>query len=134
MEAGVFEAGVVDQDDNDGDGVATNIDDEEDDDDDTKVVSWTDVPKDNVITTGCWQRQLKKHNTAEGYHLTNIGEDMYNFLMVQTTYVASMRTVAKIDTVIPCAINHVILTQLGMKKGIKKIGEAGVHSFYKEMK
>ena len=59
---------------------------------------------------------------------------MDNFLMAQTAYVAAMQTVAQVDTVVTCAINHIILTQLRMKKGIKKFGEAGVRSIYKEMK
>ena len=36
--------------------------------------------------------------------------------MAQTTYVEAMKTVAEVDTAVMCAINHIILTQLGMKK------------------
>ena len=54
--------------------------------------------------------------------------------MAQTTYVEAMKTVAEVDTAVMCAINHIILTQIGIKKGIKTFGEAGVRSIYKEMK
>ena len=36
--------------------------------------------------------------------------------MAQTTYVEAMKTIAEVDTAVMCAINHIILTQLGMKK------------------
>ena len=54
--------------------------------------------------------------------------------MAQTTYIASMETVARVDKAVSSAINHIVLTQLGMKKGVKVFGEAGVRSIYKEMK
>ena len=59
---------------------------------------------------------------------------MNHFLMAQITYILSMETVARVDEAISSAINHIVLTQLGMKKGVKSFGEAGVRSIYKEMK
>ena len=103
--------------------------------DDTKTkVSWTDVSIDNVILTRRRQRLPKKRDPLDGYGLTNIGEDMDNFLMAQTAYISSMQTIAQVDEAVVCAINHVVLTQMGMKKGIKVFGEAGVRSIFKEMK
>ena len=62
--------------------------------------------------------------------LRSDNEGMENFLMAQTTYVKAVKTIAEVDTAVMCAINHIILTQLGMKKGIKTFGEAGVRSIY----
>ena len=61
----------------------------------TQKVSWTDVSEYIIIFDDRRQRQPRKWDAAEGYHLTNIGEDMDNFLMAQTTHVASMHTVEK---------------------------------------
>ena len=45
-----------------------------------------------------------------------------------------MQTIAQVDEAIDSAVNYIILTQLGMKAGIKTFGHAGVESIYKEMK
>ena len=45
-----------------------------------------------------------------------------------------MKTSAQVNEAVGCDINHILLTQLIMKKGIKFFGEAGVRSIHKEMK
>ena len=138
-EAGVADPDPIMENDNGADDAAPDINNElpnlaVGDNNDKKTVSWTDVSEDNVITNGGCRRQPRKCNATDGYQFTNIGEDMDKFLMEQTAYVVAMQTVAQVDTAVVCAINHIILTQLGMKKGIKTFGEAGVRSMYKGMK
>ena len=60
--------------------------------------------------------------------------DMEYFLMGKTTYVTSVETATSMDKATESIINHAIMTQLGMKKGIKEFREAGVRSILKEMK
>ena len=59
----------------------------------SKLVTWIDVSKDSIITDGNCKCQPKKCDAADGYHLTNIDEDMNVFLMVQKTYIPSMQTI-----------------------------------------
>ena len=49
--------------------------------------TWTDVSSDDIITEGRRQRQPRKRNSDDGYHFTNIGDDMDNFLCAQTVYI-----------------------------------------------
>ena len=49
-------------------------------------------------------------------------------------YVNSVNTYNEINTSITSAIHHLVLTQLGMKAGIKLWGEDGVRAIVKEMK
>ena len=95
--------------------------------------NWGDVIEENIINSVPRTRAPTRY-LAEGHHLTSIGEDMDNYLMAQTSYVESMQTITEVDGVIDHAIHHIVLTQLGMKAGIRAFGEAGVRSILKEMK
>ena len=56
-------------------------------DDGNKTVAWADVSGDNTINDGPSVWWLKKRSDDEGCHFNNIGEDMNNGLMAQTTYI-----------------------------------------------
>ena len=87
--------------------------------DNEESILWTNLSEDNTITTGCRCRQPRVRSLDYRYHLTTVVHDMDNFLLAQTTYIESMETIAQVDEVVDSAINHIVLTQLGMKKGIK---------------
>ena len=61
-------------------------------------------------------------------------KSMNDFLCAQSTYIASLHTYTEVNNSIEHAINHIILTQVGMKKGIKLWGEQGVDAIITEMK
>ena len=42
----------------------------------SRIVSWTDRSKNNMITTGCRQHHPNKRDATEGYHFANINEDI----------------------------------------------------------
>lgn len=56
------------------------------------------------------------------------------FLHAQTVYTNSHDTFSKVDIVKKCAIEHLTLTQLGMKSGIKSWGQDSLEAMFKEMK
>ena len=103
-------------------------------DNSSNKVSCVNLSEDNVVTTGHRQRQPRKRDPADGYELTTIDQDMDKFLMAQTSYIRSMETISQVDEAVGSAINHILLTQRGMKKSITFFGEAGVRSIYKEVK
>ena len=92
------------------------------------------MSEENIITTGRCQRVPKKCDSLESYGLTNTSKDMDVLLMAQTTYIASMETVSQVDEAVTSAVNYITLTQMGMKKGAKLYGKAGVRSILREMK
>ena len=53
---------------------------------------------------------------------------------MMTTYVNTMNTYAEVNTTIQYAAEHLVLTQMTMRRGIKAFGQAGVDAIYKEMK
>ena len=59
---------------------------------------------------------------------------MDEFLCAQTTYINSLHTFAEVNQATECAINHLIMTQVGMKKGVRLWGEQGIEAVIAEMK
>ena len=55
-------------------------------------------------------------------------------MCTQTVYIQSMKSIAMVNEATECAINQIVLTQMGMKAGIWTYGEAGMRPIYKEMK
>ena len=56
------------------------------------------------------------------------------FLCAQTAYINAMETYSEVNTATQYAVEHLILTQVGMKKGINIWGEKGVDAILREMK
>ena len=56
------------------------------------------------------------------------------FLCAQTTYINSLNTCAEVNAAAQNAVEHLILTQVGMKKGVKMWGESSVEAILREMK
>ena len=57
-----------------------------------------------------------------------------SFLCTQSTYIDSVYKCTEVNNFIERAINHIILKQVGLKKGIKLLGERGVDAIITEMK
>ena len=96
------------------------------------TVSWTDVNINNIIDNGPRVRQPKRRPAIDGYQSSNIGQDMDNYLMAQTSYINAMQTIAEVGAAIDNAIHHIVLTQMGMKAGIRAYGEESVELILKE--
>ena len=71
---------------------------------------------------------------AEAYGINNETPTLTAFLHAQTEYVNSLHTYSKVNTAIQHACEHLVLTQLGMKAGIKLWGQPSVEAIIKEMK
>ena len=56
------------------------------------------------------------------------------FMCAQIVYINSMHTYSQIDMATRNAIEHLIFTQVGMKKGIKMWDEKGTDAIIKEMR
>lgn len=74
----------------------------------SKVVSWTNVSSDNIVTGG-QRRQPRKCDSADGYHFTPMGDTMDDFPCAQTAYIQFMETIGHVNTAITFAVNHIIL-------------------------
>lgn len=109
--------------------------------------SVTDVTPDNILPEGSRRGRVPKiRSDVEGYEFLNetdidlatcgIAKDdpTHEYLCAQTTYINSMNTFNQVNDAAQHAAEHLILTQLGMKAGIKAYGEDGIKAILKEMK
>ena len=56
------------------------------------------------------------------------------YLCAQTAYISSLKTYSDVSRATQHAIEHLVLTQVGMQQGMKLWGEKGVKVILKEMK
>ena len=62
------------------------------------------------------------------------GSTVTGYLCAQTAYINSLKTYSEVSRAPTHAIEHLVLTQVGMQQGIKLWGERGVKAILKEMK
>ena len=80
------------------------------------VTSKYSIATDEIVTS---EKTLKTRSVDES-------------LCAQTTYINSLNTHSEINSAVQHAIEHLILTQVGMKKGVKLWGKRGVDAIFKE--
>ena len=88
----------------------------------------------NVLPDGEGRRQnAPKIDPVERYnlHASNPNEEFVN---VMTTYAQAQTSYANSRNLLQYAVEHLILTQLGMNAGIKAFGQPGVDAIIREMK
>ena len=108
--------------------------------DDSGMVN-LDIPPDNILPEGSkrWRISRRRH-IEDGYHLTNVTNDISDtttatnkYLNAMVVYMESHSTFAQLINLLQFAADHLLLTQLGMKAGIKAFGQKGVNAVVKEM-
>ena len=80
--------------------------------------------------------RLSKVNPDEGYQFTEVQmkyRSVTEYIHAQTAYINSMATYSEFNAASQHAIEHLILTQVAMKKVMKLWGEKGVEAIMKEM-
>ena len=81
--------------------------------------------------------EWKGFKGQESYNFVNMDYNksrMNNFLFAQTTYINTLKTYAWVNTAFQNAMEHLILTQSSMKRGIRIWVQQGVKAIIKEMK
>ena len=79
----------------------------------------------------------------EMYDVSKIGEEfkidkedrsVIEYLHTQTVYISSMTTYSEVNSATQHAIDHLVLTQVGMKDGVKIWGSTGAETILKKMR
>ena len=71
-----------------------------------------------------------QHHSIQSKHASIV----VAYLNVVKSYVNSLKYYDKVNITICSAIEHLILTQVGMNKGVQKYGDKDIGAIFKEMK
>ena len=102
-----------------------------------------DVTPQNIIPDGQRRRRRPPNiNPEEGYELVNNDNEellmeegeRIGFVNLLNTYEQSQRAYAETSNKLQFAVEHLVLTQMGMNAGIKAFGQPGVDAVLREMK
>ena len=117
--------------------------DESADDEQANSIINLGVTAENILADGTRRRQrLPNINPAEGYNLTtsegeqsdDVLEVVVHYLNVLATFVNSVDSYAHARNLMQHTADHLLLTQLSMKAGIKAFGQQGVDAVVEEMR
>ena len=105
-------------------------------DEEDQITSATTTRSGRVIRRpGLQGRSFEPDGNKHNFATNNSSKTptVYGFLCAQTTYINSLTTFGEVNTATQYATEYLILTQVGMKRGIKLWGEDSVAAIIKEM-